>query len=130
MGNTTSYSRRQRRLELRRANFLKIKNMYGPLSVQGQAWYAKMREDGKAVHEAHTKMVTDNREEALQTKLNGLSETWTSMGYNEAEVEMLSEAWMMIVVLDPDRVQARKDKKAARKLRAQAHQSLLDRKAA
>ena len=127
MSKGTTMARRQRRFELRRANFLKIKNMYGPLSVQGQAWYDKMREDGKMAHQQHISRVMDAREEKLETTLNSLKETWTGMGYNEAEVEMLSEAWMMTVVKDSDRVQARLDKKESRRLMKQARQSFTER---
>lgn len=129
MSKGSTMSRRQRRFELRRANFLKIKNMYGPLSVQGQAWYSKMREDGKMMHQQHVSRVMDAREEKLETTLNSLKETWANIGYNEAEVEMLSEAWMLTVILDEDRTQARLDKKESRRLMKEAHQSLTERTA-
>lgn len=130
MSKGSTMARRQRRFELRRANFLKIKNMYGPFSVQGQAWYSKMREDGNAAHQQHVSRVMDAREEKLETTLNSLKETWASMGYNESEVEMLSEAWMLTVILDSDRVQARLDKKESRRLMKQARQSFTERQSA
>lgn len=127
MSKKGTASRRQRRLELRRANFLKIKSMYGPFTQQGQAWYSKMRQDGNAMQEQFLSRVMDAREEKLETTLNSLKETWTSMGYNAAEVEMLSEAWMLTAVKDPDRVTARADKKQSRKLMAEAKASYTER---
>ena len=127
MSKKSTISRRQRRMELRRANFLKIKSMYGPFTQQGQAWYSKMRQDGNAMHQQHLSRVMDAREEKLETTLNSLKETWTSMGYNEAEVEMLSTAWMTTAIKDEDRVQARADKKEARKLIAEAKASYTER---
>ena len=127
MSKKGTASRRQRRLELRRANFLKIKSMYGPFTQQGQAWYSKMRQDGNAMQEQFLSRVMDAREEKLETTLNSLKETWTSMGYNAAEVEMLSEAWMLTTVKDSDRVAARADKKQSRKLMAEAKASYTER---
>lgn len=127
MSKKGTTSRRQRRLELRRANFLKIKSMYGPFTQQGQAWYSKMRQDGNAMQEQFLSRVMDAREEKLETTLNSLKETWTSMGYNTAEVEMLSEAWMLTAVKDSDRVAARADKKQSRKLMAEAKASYTER---
>lgn len=129
MSKGTTMARRQRRFELRRANFLKIKNMYGPLSVQGQAWYDKMREDGNAAHQQHVSRVMDAREERLESTLNSLKETWAGVGYNDTEIEMLSEAWMLTAVKDADRTQSRLDKKESRRLMQEAHSSLIERTA-
>jgi hypothetical protein len=121
MGKKSTQSRRQRRMELRRANFLKIKNMYSRFSEPAQAWYSKMQEDGKAAHEAHEKRVMDSIEEQLETKLKGLRSTWAELGYDSKEVEMLEEAWTLTAVKDKDRVQFRADKKRARELRREAN---------
>ena len=124
MGKKSTSSRRQRRFELRRANFLKIKNMYSRFSPQAMAWYAKMQEDGKAMHDAHERRTMDQIEEQLEAKLKNLKENWTSMGYNEAEVAMLEEAWTLTAIKDSDRVQLRADKKKSRQLMKEAQQSL------
>lgn len=130
MGKKSTASRRQRRMELRRANFLKIKNMYRRMSPQSRAWYDKMQKDGKEMHLQFTNRMNDAREERLEATLNSLKETWSSIGYNSEEIEMLSDAWMLTVILDPDRVQARSDKKESRRLTKAAQTSLTQRLAA
>lgn len=127
MGKKSTASRRQRRMELRRANFLKIKNMYRRMSPQSRAWYDKMQKDGKEMHLQFTNRMNDAREERLEATLNSLKETWSSIGYNSEEIEMLSDAWMLTVILDPDRVQARSDKKESRRLTKAAQTSLTQR---
>ena len=127
MGKKSTMSRRQRRFELRRANFLKIKNMYSRFSPQAIAWYSKMQEDGKAAHEAQERRVMDQIEEQLEAKLKNLRETWASMGYNEAEAAMLEEAWTLTAIKDSDRVQLRADKKKSRQLMKEAKESLVAR---
>lgn len=125
MGKTTSHSRRNRRAQMKAAGMLKVKNMYSPLSGQRQAWYKKTREDGVQSHEAFLKKVNDSIEEQLQTKLNNAKENWAEIGYNEAEIEMLSEAFILSSVKDKDNLRA--DKKEARRLMKEAKQSLMSR---
>lgn len=135
MSKGTTMSRRQRRSDLRRANFLKIKNMYSRFSPQAIAWYKKMQEDGKAAQEAHDKRTMDQIEEQLELRLKGnydaetgkgfygLRNTWADMGYNEAEIALLEEAWTLTAVKDADPVQFRADKKQSRKLMKEAQES-------
>jgi hypothetical protein len=134
MSKNTTMSRRQRRHELRRANFLKIKNMFSRFSPQALAWYRKMQEDGKAAHEMNQKRSMDQIEEQLELRLKGnydpetkkgfygLRNTWADMGYNAAEIELLEEAWVMTAIKDADPVQRRADKKQSRKLMQEAKQ--------
>ena len=136
MGKKSTMSRRQRRFELRRANFLKIKNMYSRFSPQAIAWYSKMQEDGKSAHEAQERRVMDQIEEQLELRLKGnydaeigkgfygLRNTWADMGYNEKEIEMLEEAWTLTAIKDSDSVQLRADKKKSRQLMKEAQESL------
>ena len=125
MSKTTSFSRRQRRSQMREAGMLRVKNMYGFFSEQRQAWYKKMREDGIEAHEAHQKRVMDSIEEQLETKLKSQKETWKEIGYNEAEIEMLEEASALLSVKDRENLRA--DKKRARQLMKDAKASLLSR---
>ena len=132
-GSTTS--RRQRRMELRRANFLKIKNMYSRFSPQAIAWYTKMAEDGNAAHEAHSKRVLDSIEEQLELRLKGnydeetgkgskgLRSNWSDMGYSAEEIEKLEEAWISTVIKASDRTERKADKKKARQLIKEAQES-------
>jgi hypothetical protein len=134
MGKKSTYSRRQRRMELRRANFLKIKNMYSRFSPQAIAWYNKMQEDGKAAHEAQERLVNDQIEEQLELRLKGnfdeetgkgfygLRNTWADQGYNKEEIELLEEAWIATTIKDADHAERRADKKKANQLRKQAQE--------
>lgn len=125
MSKTTTHSRRNRRAQMRAAGMLKVKNMYSFFSPQRQAWYKKMQEDGKAAHETHEKNVMDSIEEQLEAKLESQKETWKSIGYNEAEIEMLTEASSLLAVKDRENLRA--DKKRARQLMKDAKASLMSR---
>ena len=120
-----SIARKQRRMNYRDAGFLKVKNMFSRFSPQGIAWYAKMAEDGAAANEAYQKFVSDSIADQLQTKLNGLKETWTGIGYNASEIKKLEEAFSITVITDKDTYRA--DRKLARKLQKEAQASLLAR---
>ena len=134
MGKKSTYSRRQRRMELRRANFLKIKNMYSRFSPQAIAWYGKMQEDGKAAQEAQERLINDQIEEQLELRLKGnfdeetgkgfygLRNTWADLGYNKEEIELLEEAWIATTIKDADHTERRADKKKANQLRKQAQE--------
>ena len=122
MSKNTTMSRRQRRQDLRRAKFLRIKNMFSFFSPQRQAWYKKVQEDGKAAHEINQKRSMDQIEEQLQIKLNSIKETWADIGYNEAEIALLEEAWVLTSVKDSDHVQRRLDKKESYRLMREARE--------
>ena len=125
MSKATSYSRKQRRAQMRNAGMLKVKNMYSPLSGQRQAWYKKTREDGQQAHEAHLKRVNDQIEEQLQTKLNDLKKTWSLIGYDIDEIKMLEEAFMLTSIKYKDTLKS--DKKEAYRLMKDALVSLQNR---
>mgnify|MGYP006220716629 FL=1 len=118
MAKQTSFSRRQRRENYRRAGFLKIKNGYNPMGEIMRNWYARTAEEGRVLHEAQTKMVQEQIEEALQIRLNKSKETWTEMGYNEAEVAMLEEAFALRVIKTRETLTA--DRKKAKQLEKEA----------
>lgn len=122
MAKQTSFSRRQRRENYRRAGFLRIKNGYNPMGEIMRNWYARTAEEGRVLHEAQTKMVQEQIEEALQIRLNKSKETWTEMGYNEAEIAMLEEAFALRAIktretLTVDRKKAKQLEKEAFKLK-------------
>jgi hypothetical protein len=130
MAKGTTMSRRQRRQDLRRANMLKVKNMFSRFSPQRMAWYSKMAEDGATAHEAHVKRVEDSIGDQLELRLkgnydeetskgfHGLRNTWAAQGYNEAEVSMLEEAWSLTVIKDKETY--KEDKKKSRDLMKKA----------
>lgn len=119
MAKKASQSRRQRREMYRRAGFLKIKNSYNPLGPVMINWYAKTKEEGERLHEAHTKMVQDQIEEKLQTMLNASKETWLGLGYNDAEIKMLEEAFSLRNVKNRETFTA--DRKQAKRLEKEAY---------
>ena len=122
MSKGTSSSRKQSRSQFGSMGYLKVKNMFGRFSDEGQAWYDKMAENGKAVHEANTNRTHDNIENQLQTKLNSIKEVWVEMGHNEAEIKLLEEAWLLTTVKNKETF--KQDKKEAKRLIKEAKESL------
>lgn len=119
MAKGTTFSRRQRRENYRRAGFLRIKNTYNPFGEVMRNWYARTAEEGRRLHEAQTKMVQDQIEEALQIRLNKSKETWAELGYNEAEMAMLEEAFALRAVKTRETLTA--DRKKAKQLEKEAY---------
>ena len=64
-------------------------------------------------------------QEQLAQKAESLKDTWRWIGYNDAEIEMLSEAFFISSVKNKQTL--REDKKAARKLMKDAKDSLIER---
>lgn len=125
MSKTTSNSRRNRRAQMKAAGMLKVKNSYSYFSGPRQAWYKKTREDGNDAFEAQQKRVNDSIEEQLELSLASAKETWAEIGYNDAEIEMLAEAFGLLNVKVKDSL--REDRKEARRLMKEAKASLLSR---
>lgn len=125
MGRSTTNSRKAKRKQFQISKYLKIKNMFGRFSPEGIAWANKMREDGLKMHEAHVNRVNDEIEDFLQTKANSIKVTWAEIGYNEAEIAMLEEAFFTLSI--KNKATRREDKKAARKLMKDASNSLKSR---
>ncbi len=119
MAKQTTFSRRQRRENYRRAGFLRIKNTYNFFSEVMRNWYARTAEEGRRLHEAQTKMVQEQIEEALQIRLNKSKETWAELGYNEAEMTMLEEAFALRSVKTRETLTA--DRKKAKQLEKEAY---------
>ena len=125
MAKTATVSRRQRRAQLRAMGYLKIKNQLSPLSPEGIELRNSLRANSKAAKEAFEKRIMDQLEEQLSQKVEGLKGTWKEVGYNDAEIEMLSEAFFTLSVKNKQTL--REDKKAARKLMKDAKDSLIGR---
>ena len=118
MNNTPN--RRERRAMYKQAGFLKAKNMFGYGSPQTEAWYDKTREDGKKIHEQNENAARDAAEHELQIRLDRQKELWTELGYNEVEIALLEESWVLMAVKSKDSY--REDKKKSRELSKQANQ--------
>jgi Na+/phosphate symporter len=125
MTKKTTASRRQRRAQLRAMGYLKIKNQLSPLSPGGKELRDSLRSNSKAAKEAFEKRIMDQLEEQLSQKVESLKETWKQVGYNDSEIEMLSEAFFTLSVKNKQTL--REDKKAARKLIKDAKNSQIER---
>ena len=125
MAKTATVSRRQRRAQLSAMGYLKIKNQLSPLSPEGIELRNSLRANSKAAKEAFEKRIMDQLEEQLSQKVEGLKGTWKEVGYNDSEIEMLSEAFFTLSVKNKQTL--REDKKAARKLMKDAKDSLIGR---
>jgi len=125
MAKTATVSRRQRRAQLSAMGYLKIKNQLSPFSTEGIELRNSLRANSKAAKEAFEKRIMDQIEEQLAQKAEGLKSTWKEIGYNDAEIEMLSEAFFTLSVKNKQTL--KEDKKAARKLMKDAKDSLIGR---
>ena len=125
MTKTATVSRRQRRAQLSAMGYLKIKNMLSPLSTEGIQLRESLRAKTKEAKEAHEKRIMDQLEEQLAQKAESKKETWKMIGYNDAEIEMLSDAFFISSVKNKQTL--KEDKKAARKLMKSAKDSLIGR---
>jgi hypothetical protein len=125
MAKTATMSRRHRRAQLSAMGYLKLKNQLSPLSPEGRELRESLRSNSKAAKEAFEKRIMDQLEEQLAQKVESLKVTWKEVGYNDAEIEMLSEAFFTLSVKNKQTL--REDKKAARKLMKDAKDSLTQR---
>ena len=120
-----SQARKYRRETYKKAGLLKAKNEWGRFSEKGRMWYSIKQDEGKQFHEANLKKMNDSIEEQLGSKLNSLKETWTKVGYNKEEIDLLEEAFAMTAVKDKETYRA--DIKASRKIYKKVQQSLEER---
>lgn len=125
MAKKATVSRRQRRAQLSAMGYLKIKNKLSPLSPEGIELRNSLRVNSKAAKEAFEKRIMDQIEEQLGQKAESLKVTWKQIGYNDAEIEMLSEAFFTLSVKNPKTL--REDKKSARNLMKKAKDLLTQR---
>ena len=120
-----SLARKYRRDTYRKMGLLKAKNCWGRFSEKGIAWYGLKQEEGRDFHEKHMRMVNDQIEEQLGSKLNSLKETWKGLNYSEKEIEMLEEAFTITNIKDKETW--REDRKRAKSLVKEANKSKKER---
>ncbi len=120
-----SSARKYRRDTYKRMGLLKAKNGWGRFSEKGIAWYGLKQEEGRDFHEKHMRMVNDQIEEQLGSKLNSLKETWKGLNYSEKEIEMLEEAFTLTNIKDKETW--REDRKKAKSLVKEANKSKKER---
>ena len=120
-----SSARKYRRDTYKRMGLLKAKNGWGRFSEKGIAWYGLKQEEGRDFHEKHMRMVNDQIEEQLGSKLNSLKETWKELKYSEKEIEMLEESFTLRNIKDKETW--REDRKRAKSLVKEANKSKKER---
>jgi len=118
-------NRRERRWALKQRGFLKIKNMYNRFSPIAVQWYSTRAEEGRMIHNNNTEAVEKAQYDSLLNREQKQRELYTELGYNEAELEMVLEAWRLTTVKNPE--SRRADKKEARRLQKEAQASFLAR---
>jgi len=111
----------QRRNMLRNQKVLKIKNELHGMSKSAVEFREAQRENGRKIHEANLDRLEQQHAQSTESKLTAVKEGWTSCGYNEEEVAMLEEAWMLTTFKNKKTWHT--DKKKARKLMKQAEES-------
>ena len=75
--------------------------------------------------EANTEAVEKAQYESLLTREQAQRELYTELGYNDAELEMVLEAWRLTTIKNAD--SRREDKKEARRLTKEAQAAFLAR---
>jgi hypothetical protein len=120
-----SPARKYRRDTYKKMGLLKAKNGWGRFSEKGIAWYNLKQEEGRDFHEKHMRMVNDQIEEQLGSKLNSLKETWKGLNYSEKEIEMLEESFTLTNIKDKETW--REDRKRAKSLVKEANKSKKER---
>jgi hypothetical protein len=121
-------NRRERRWALKQRGFLKIKNMYSRFSPVAIQWYATRQDEGRRIHAANTEAAEKANYEFLLEKEIVVKANLESSGYNEAETEMMLEAWRIMVTTTKE--DYRQNKKEARGLTKQANESFRTRQTA
>jgi len=76
-------------------------------------------ENGRKMHSQHMDIVEQRNGELLEAKLESMKNTWREIGYNDAEINLLEEAWSLTTIKDPETYRA--DKKRARQLMNEAN---------
>ena len=115
-------NRRNKRAMYKQYGLLKEKKNWSIFSEKAIEWRERMREEGKAAHEANTNRMNDELESQLQVKLDSSKKSWKEIGYNEEEIKKLEEAWTIGAFKFKETY--REDKKKIKRLIKEANESL------
>jgi len=111
-------SRPQKRKMYKQFGLLKKKNRF---TEEGRELYDRLRQEGLDAHELNTKRMLDSIGDQLQAKLDSVKKTWKKdFGYNDEEIKLLEEAWVMTSFKDKETYRA--DKKEAKRLTKEANE--------
>lgn len=109
-----SPNRRQRRHMMRQGGMLKYINKLSFFHPTRVAIRQQNMENGRKMHDSNLDAIEKMQAERLEDSMDRLKETWSDIGYNAEEIEMLEEA--RILTIFKDKKTYRADKKKARKL--------------
>ena len=113
------FTRRQRRYMLKERGILKQVaklSFFNPVRTNLRE---QNMENGRKMHSQHMDIVEQRNGELLEAKLESMKNTWREIGYNDAEINLLEEAWALTVFKDSETY--REDKKKSRQLMKEAN---------
>jgi len=113
-------NRKQRRMQLKAAGMLRVKNMYGPFTEVGKLWYARTAEQGAKLHAQNLEKNARDLGELLAQKEADIIESHKSHGFNDEQIKLMMEAWRLTAIKYDDTY--RKDRKKAMALYKKASQ--------
>ena len=122
----TKMNRRQRRYMLKQQGVLKYLSGLNFLGEVRSGFRAQNIENGKKIHQQNLDALEKTNAAILESKLESMKTTWTSIGYNKSEIDKLEEAWSMSVIKDKET--RKEDKQTIKKLQREVAQSLRSRK--
>jgi len=112
------FTRRQRRYMLKERGILKQVSKLSFFNPVRSNLRTQNMENGRKMHSQHMDIVEQRNGELLEAKLESMKNTWREIGYNDAEINLLEEAWSLTTIKDPETYRA--DKKRARQLMNEA----------
>lgn len=119
-------NRKERRAKLKQAGVLKYLSKKSFLDPIRANFREQNIQTGKKIQEDKKERSEKQLEINFNSKLEAMKITWTKMGYDETEMALLEEAFVLTFVKDKDSY--REDKKCAHQLISKAKASLASRK--
>lgn len=119
-------NRRQRRYMMKQNGMLKYLSKLNYFHPTKTSVREELHNTGRKIMQANLDFFDKQKSENLETIIQNLKNTWGALGYNEAEINMLEEAWSLISVKNKETY--REDKKQAKQLMSNAHSLMMSRK--
>lgn len=119
-------NRRQRRYMMKQNGMLKYLSKLNYFHPTKTSVREESHNNGRKIMQANLDFFDKQKSENLETIIQNLKNTWSALGYNEAEINMLEEAWSLISVKNKETY--REDKKQAKQLMSNAHSLMMSRK--
>lgn len=122
----TNWNRRQRRYMLKQQGVLKYLSKLNFLGEVRSNFRQQNIENGRKIHQRNIDEMEKANHTILENKLASLKEGWTSVGYNQSEIDKLEEAWALSVIKNKETY--REDKKKRKQLLREVQESFQSRK--